>query len=1158
MRDLPEGLLTMLFTDIEGSTELVKRLGPAFPALLERHHRLMREALALHGGREVRTVGDAFLCVFEDAPSALASAATAQRLLQAHPWPAGAVIQVRMGLHTGRIARFDQDYAGIEVHRAARISGTGQGGQIVLSQATVDALDGRIPPDLDLIDQGQHWLKDLSAPERLWIARLEGLPEASRPLQSLGRPELRLALDSDADPSAPALREPATILAALRLSLSEGGAEFRLGEAEQRMLARLDLEDLDAFRLSRLAEWSAPRYRVDSRFVNLSLMLDQGEQAVGERWRVEARRHEDLGELLEEGGHRALVLLGPPGSGKSTLLRQLELSLAARGLAETAGTGSALSSRPEALDSPADSGARDDPQMEGGGAGEGSPSGQAAALPLPVSFFVPLNSFGTESGAPGAVVPDPAAWLAQRWRARYPRLPELEHFIDQGRLLLLLDGLNEMPHADEAGYQALVAAWRRFLIDLQARRPGNRVIFSCRNLDYSASLSSPQLRVPQVRVEALDDLQVQRFLGSYAPAAADRIWPVLAGSPALEILRRPFFLKMLVEQVAETGELPMGRVGIFTGFVRRALAREIEQGNPRFRAGALLTSRDCRRLAQPSGWREPAELPERGPLLPALADLAHGMQSAAGAGENRQVRVNFDAALDLLDHPEAEEILRAGADLSVLDEDLERDEVLFVHQLFQEYFAARRLLRMADPALCASPWRAEELQPSLDDLLAALDPADRLPAAPGTGWEESVILAAVMQAEPEPFLAGIMEGNLALCGRAAAEPELAGRLSEGFLDGLRQSLVQRASDPDADLRARLAAAEALGPLGDPRFRRVETEASAFLLPPMVRLELPAGRGESEGRDREFGEGRKTLELGRFPVTNAEWGLFMADGGYDEPAWWLGSAAEAWRRGEGVMEGQKQDWRQWRQRFVGDPGALEAMARQGSLSPEQIAEWRRFAAMDAEAFEIVLEQRFPARRLHTPGRWGEPGFRQALQPVVGVSWYEARAYCAWLSARSGQGYRLPEEAEWEAVVQGVEGRRFAWGEGFDPLRANLAGTRLQGPSPVGVFPAGRTPEGLEEISGNCFEWTLGRGEAVVEADHDAEPSGGPPSDEGHGSASESDGDSNPDPLLPALRVARGGSWADGEATAALDYRYILHPSLRHTTVGFRMVREPKKK
>jgi formylglycine-generating enzyme required for sulfatase activity/class 3 adenylate cyclase len=1103
VRDLPEGLLTMLFTDIEGSTELVKRLGPAFPALLDRHHRLIREALALQGGHEVRTMGDAFFCVFVDAQAGLATAAEAQRRLQAHPWPAGASIQVRMGLHTGQIARFDQDYAGMEIHRAARISGTGQGGQIVVSQTTVDALAGRLPEGVALIDQGDHWLKDLSAPERLWLARIEGLPEANRPLQSLGKPQLRLSLHADAAESA--LREPATILADLRQAMADGVSDFGLSEAEQRMLLRLDPEDLDAYRLSRLAEWSAPRYRVDSRFVNLSLMLDQGEQAAGERWRVDPKHHEDLGELLQTGEHRALVILGPPGSGKSTLLRQLELSLAARTLAEAGGAEVGRSGRAE------------------DGTADEKPEGSEPRGSETVSFFVPLNSYGAESAAPT----DPASWLAARWQARYPRLPALESFIDQGRLLLLLDGLNEMPHADEAGYQAQVAAWRSFLIELQARRPGNRVVFSCRNLDYSASLSSPQLRVPQVRVEALDDLQVQRFLGLYAPASVDRIWPALVGSPALEILRRPFFLKMLVEQVAETGELPTGRVGIFTGFVRRALAREIEQGNPRFRAGALLTSRDCRRLAQASGWRDPAELPERGPLLPGLADLAYGMQSAAGAGENRQVRVDFDAALDLLDHPEGEEILRAGADLSVLDEDLERDEILFAHQLFQEYFAARRLLRGGDPQLAASPWRSEDMQPPLATVLATLDPADRLPAAPGTGWEESLILAAVMQAEPEAFLAGLFEANLALCGRAAAEAELAGRLSEGFVDRLREALVQRSADPEADLRARLAAAEALGPLGDPRYHRVESGAGAFLLPPMVQL---AG---SEGRDA--GKGVKTLEIGRFPVTNAEWSLFMADGGYDEPAWWQGPAAESWRRGEGVMEGQKQDWRQWRQRFVDEPEQLESMSRQGALSAEQVAEWRRFAAMDAAALEIVLEQRFPARRLLTPGRWGEPGFRQALQPVVGVSWHEARAYCAWLSARSGQVFRLPEEAEWETAAGVGEGRDFAWGDGFDPGRANLAGSHLQGPSPVGIFPAGRTPSGLDDISGNCFEWTLGQPSAPAAGQ--AEMASG--SETGAGS----------------LRIARGGSWADGEVTARLDYPYSLHPSLRHITVGFRMVREP---
>jgi class 3 adenylate cyclase len=157
MTELPTGTVTFLFTDIEGSTRLLRELGDAYAAALADHRRVLREAFARHDGVEVDTQGDAFFVAFARAKDALAAAADGQEALEPGP------IRVRIGLHTGEPIVTDEGYVGIDIHRAARIAAVGHGGQIVVSQTTYDLAgsDG-------LHDLGDHRLKDLSAPERLY------------------------------------------------------------------------------------------------------------------------------------------------------------------------------------------------------------------------------------------------------------------------------------------------------------------------------------------------------------------------------------------------------------------------------------------------------------------------------------------------------------------------------------------------------------------------------------------------------------------------------------------------------------------------------------------------------------------------------------------------------------------------------------------------------------------------------------------------------------------------------------------------------------------------------------------------------------------------------------------------------------------------------
>ena len=174
---LPRGTVTFLFSDIEASSALVRRVGNnVFAAIRGDHRRLLREAFAAHGGREIDTAGDGFFIAFESARSAGVAAVTAQLALAGFTWPADAEVRVRMGLHTAEPHLGDEGYVGIGVHRAARICDAARGGQILVSNATAGIIEDAELRGIELVDLGEHLLKGLPREQRLFQLTAVTLP----------------------------------------------------------------------------------------------------------------------------------------------------------------------------------------------------------------------------------------------------------------------------------------------------------------------------------------------------------------------------------------------------------------------------------------------------------------------------------------------------------------------------------------------------------------------------------------------------------------------------------------------------------------------------------------------------------------------------------------------------------------------------------------------------------------------------------------------------------------------------------------------------------------------------------------------------------------------------------------------------------------------
>ncbi|NBO65661.1 MAG: NACHT domain-containing protein, partial [Acidobacteria bacterium] len=605
--------------------------------------------------------------------------------------------------------------------------------------------------------------------------------------------------------------------------------------------------------------------QLDERFVQLTLMLDRGEDE-NERWQRQSLQSlEDLLKINEK-EHPVMVILGAPGSGKSTLLRRLEL----------------------------------DYQRGKNGAGEQR-----------VSFFAPLNRYQPLSLENKHITPQ--QFLESIWNESYQETGlSLENVLEKGEVLLLLDAINELPHGSKEEYHKLLDYWRQFAISQRSR--GNRVIFSCRSLDYSQSLSRPDLRVPNVELQPLTKEKIAQFLQVYLSDNDKKVLSNIEKDGTLDFYNNPFFLSLLCEQIGYTKEVPRGRVALFTGFVRNTLRREMH--TTLFASEEFLTELDQEKLNL-NKWAGRFQLPDDGPLPEKLSHLAYEMQQSGKRRENKQVCIDLKKAVELVGAGKTgNSIIKGGLAISVLDKDVGRGEVTYYHQLLQEYFAGRRLATDPKPELVSVEWRASEVRPSLEETIAKLANGDPLPPPGQTGWEETTLAALPMSDDPEGYVVRLIEYNLPLAARCAISPEV--KIADKTKDLIRERLINRTQDMTADLRARIAAGEALGLIGDPRFKSYPSDKPVCLLPLMV--EIPAGVYPIGDDQSGFANERPAhkvelpaYQIGVYPVTNAEYARFIEAGGYEDERWWDTVAARRWRR-EGGAEDQKQSFRDERRRW----------------------------------------------------------------------------------------------------------------------------------------------------------------------------------------------------------------------------------------------------
>ena len=694
---------------------------------------------------------------------------------------------------------------------------------------------------------------------------------------------------------------------------------------------------------------------------------------------------------------------------------------------------------------------------------------------------------------------DPFGFLQTEWERRTGS--DFADALAAGRVLVLADGINELSREERSEW---LKAWRLFTADYAG---GNQVVFTSREKDYDR-----QLDLPRVRVEPLDDERIADYLQRNDAGGLGE----MLDDPKTrlrQMARNPFNLSLLTFAYKSNQREMANRGALLTWFVGELFSRE-------------------ERLAHP-GW-----LPRQAQIQ-ALAGLAYTMQAQ---GESltfayQTARAALPESLEF----QGEAITLQPADLfrfaraaTLLDPAIEPD-VRFYHHLLQEYFAACELLRRFESGeklsrLWKTPRLASEIPP------AEAGEWDPLPEPPTSGWEVTTILACGLSPNPAALVEAVRLHNPVLAGRCLDEAGIT--KPDDVTQKVRADLLADLQDSAVHLRARLQAGYILGRVGDPRFEPETINGVQVILPQMV--DVPAGRvllGSAEDDPNAYDQEKPqhsldlpAFSVGRWPVTNAEFACFIEAGGYQNEAFWNTDLARCWLKGEDVAGGQFTAWIDIWKLLLTTPNWKEQLERSGSYTPDELKNYEYVAGLSEDELKVDLSRSLSEKSRERPQFWDDPERNSPSQPVVGITWFEARAYCAWLSEVAGREYRLPTESEWEAAARGPQGHSYPWGDAWDGDKANTIEGRLLKLSPVGAYAAagGVGPCGAEDQCGNVWDWTSSLYSPYPYQIETRE-----------------------DPEADGERVVRGGSWNYNRRIARCAFRYRLSPDFFDNYIGFRV-------
>ncbi len=740
---------------------------------------------------------------------------------------------------------------------------------------------------------------------------------------------------------------------------------------------------------------------------------------------------------------RRVVILGDPGSGKTTFLKYLVGAVARQRL------------------------------------------GEAKELPSEITGFPLLVRAIDYASVSPEEMPLPFGEFLARHLASLGFSDLIDYVKGQlaaGECIILIDGLDEL--ASERQRRRIVTQ----IEDFSLQYPSNRIIITSRIVSLQdVSLFSAEWA--RYVIAPFGEEQIDRFISAWyrwlaktgmvdvatAEGKAKSLSYALRQHRQLgELAANPLLLTVIATLHTSRGRLPEDRVTLYSETSDLLFARWELTKAPGM---SLLERLDIPGLKMSD-------------LQAALAEVAFRIQANGETTIDKSALVKTVAPYLASDWNKAILLADYMSERAGLLVERAVDGYSFVHLTLQEFFAARYLSSQVDYLRVSIQLLNEDFDMWREIYLQSIL---YLAQSHRTSMALEAIQVLCPPSQWDPHLSEDIDlRKLILAGQAIAEIGLLRieRTEAGkqIVDSVRANLVQLIRSGRLSARERAMAGDILAEVGDPRPGFSSTLVGDLLVPDIAWCEIPAGpflMGSSEARDANAYDNEKPqhrIELppyrvGLYPVTNAQYRLFVEGGGYEDSRYWM-EEGWVWRKENGIV---------------------------------------------------------------APEFWDEPIWNNPNHPVVGISWHEAMAFASWLTVQLEMPVRLPTEAEWEKAARGSDGRIYPWGDAWDPERANAQDTGIGQTSAVGIFPAGASPYGFLDMSGNVWEWT-----SSLWSIRDNRPDFGYPYDPSDG---------REDLGTDGKRVIRGGSWASSPAQTRVAYRGMADPRTRNHMIGFRVVVSP---
>ncbi|MCF8275044.1 MAG: SUMF1/EgtB/PvdO family nonheme iron enzyme [Flavobacteriaceae bacterium] len=639
--------------------------------------------------------------------------------------------------------------------------------------------------------------------------------------------------------------------------------------------------------------------------------------------------------------------------------------------------------------------------------------------------------------------------LNERWKNIAPSyMPTFSELIKQGKVLLLLDAINEI----KCYNNDLVDTISRCIAEISSINSNNKVIVSCRTSSYFPSWFTFPERLVEIDIKAFNSDKIQTYLSLTAPEIAEQIFKLIKKDGLLTFYSVPYYLSLLVgllnnHEMRNNIGIPTNLNNLFEQFIKTAIIREIRNTNSIFINDELMTKEYQNYLIRTDTLEVNRELIKKSPFFNELSLLAFNkFNQACPIIENITSEVSEDKSID-------NKIVEAALCLGFIE--LHKHNIVFKHHLLQSYFASIHFY-------C----EFEKNNSLITSLTLNID----------NSWKDTLLFVASFINEQDKlkvFINYFKKIDFILsCECVAQEKD---KLDESYIDDFRNEALEK-STLDTNISNRIIAGLILGKLGDIRFKISRgIEKVNIIIPPLERI-------EGDIYQVHYVNNKKlnidtinvnSFLIGKYPITNLEYSKFIEAGGYDDQKYWESDIAKAWLHG---------DWKEWvKTEWLNKHKILQKrkllslfLLMKGTTTIFQSYSIYKMTHANEDEIIKMLETIYQKREIYTrvPRFWYDPDFNNPSQPVLGVSWIEANAYCKWLSVQSGKKFRLPTEWEWEIVARGKAGLRFPYGNDFNKKYCNIYDSDVaKSPTPVGIFPEGN-PQNVScfDLSGNVFEWT----------------------------------------------------------------------------------------